>query len=230
MKKKDFPIEVISNLNQLKSSISDDIIIELNRSSLLRFKDKDPNSNFFYQIQNYRLNKETFTYTVHRAPHNDKTIEDRSYSFTFNELLKDFENWKNIIKHYNEIPFFADDEILNRYAYEFYEMAKILEDDADTSPFDIKRQLLLDQYIDHSLEIINQYQEENEDIDLTDIREIANEIKDNQTRLSKNETIKLLSKFWATAREQGIPFFKRFVSEFAQEFLVKVGIKLLLGP
>ena len=229
MKKKDFPIEVISSLNEIKSRISEDIIVDPDETSLLRFKDKDPESVFFYQIQKYNLKKETFMYTVHRAPHNDKTIEDRNYSFTYNELVKDFENWKKLIKHYNEIPFFADNEILNKYASEFFEMYRLDEDDADTAPFDLKRQLLLDQYLEKSLKIIDRYQEENKDTDFSELKEIANDIRSKQTKYTKNYTIKQLSRFWAVAREKGLPFLKQFFSGFAQKILIEVGVKILLG-
>ena len=213
----------------MKSEISDEITVIKDTSALLTFKDKDPNSNFFYTIKDVKLAQGKFHYTVNRAPHDTSIIENRSYSFTVKELLSDFENWKKLLKTYNETPFFAENEILNKYASEFYEMYKIDEDDADTSPFDIKRQLLLDKYLEKSIEIIDHQQKANKDVDLSDLRVIANEIRNEQTKYTKNETIKQLSKFWAIAREKGLPYLMKFFSDFAQKILIEIVVKPLLG-
>ena len=75
-------------------------------------------------------------------------------------------------------------------------------------PFDLKRQILIDKYLDSSIKFLEKYEDKNPDTDLSETKEEANNLKEHLTELSKNQVVKRLSKFWALCRKKRTADFK----------------------
>jgi len=143
-------------------------------------------------------------------------------------VIDQIKQWSSIIQAYNEIPFFReDDKMVSKYTEEFFEEYKILEDGADKEPFDLEKQVLIDKYLESSILFLEQYEQENEDVDLTDAKNEAQQLKKNLTNLSKNQVVKGLAKFWAKCRKKGLPILKEVFFELAKEIVKELGKKMI---
>lgn len=213
-------------MQQMKEQIVDGVEVINDHASLLKFVDKDPDSGFYYTIENFDIVNSGYYYNVIKKPATEIDIQLTRSRNLFNDLLRDFGNWKSLIKNYNDQIFFKENLILDSYAREFYEEYKLLEDDADKLPFDLSRQLLIERYLDQSIQYLKQLEDNGKD-DNSELIAYATEIKECHTQLTKNATIKRLSKFWALAREKGIPVLEKVFIEFAADVVIKITEKVL---
>lgn len=101
-----------------------------------------------------------------------------------------------------------------------------MDDDADVVPFDLPRQILIDNYLDEVIIRLVSYEEENDE-NLEELKAVAVELKSTLTQSTKNQVVRKLSVLWAMAREKGIPIFKEIFVELAKEVIIAMGKKML---
>lgn len=225
--KKDFPLTVHQNLNQLRTEFSKNFKSASPEMPLMVFKDTDEYSSFYFQINSFSKENNDFIYRIAYKPKSQDDLEGHTSTLKFDELYRRIKNWIATIQHFDQTPHFFEDHITESYAKEYFDEYKILEDDADTEPFDFKRQLLIDQYLENSVKFLEKYQNKNANIDLVEPIEIAITLRANLTTLTKNEVIQRLSKFWAVARKKGLPIIKEVFFELAKELIKEWGKKML---
>jgi len=206
--KKKYPLEILRQLNNYKKNIPAESKFVKPEKGYIRYEDVDSESDFYFQINSYGQNQSGFFYNVEYKPTSANKLGKREGSFKYSELNQRIKDWSNVLKQFNETEYFDDDPITTNYTKEFFEEYKILEDGADEEPFDLKRQILIDKYLDSSIKFLEKYEDKNPDTDLSETKEEANNLKEHLTELSKNQVVKRLSKFWALCRKKRTADFK----------------------
>ena len=226
--KKKFPLDILQQLNVLKTNYPPDVCkIVKSDDALIRYEDIDESSEFYFQINSFTEKNREFYYNITRKPADRNTLEKTNQSLNYSSLREHLKIWENIIREFNDTPHFDEDPIINSYTEEFFEY-RIIEDDADTASFDIKRQLLIDKYLDDSIKYLEQCQKENLGTDMSEPIEAAVDLKQTLTKLTKNQVLRKLAKFWAIARKKGLSFFKQVFFELAKE-VIKEFFKKQIG-
>ena len=225
--KKKYPLEILRQLNHFKNNLPEESKFVKPTKGYIRYEDIDPDSDFYFQINSYAQNNQGLYYSVSCKPISGNNLGANDANLNFSDLEKKIKEWSNIIKQFNEIPFFDDDPITTNYTKEFFDEYKLIDDDADSQPFDLKRQILIDKYLDSSIKFLEKYEKNTEGADLSEPKKQAENLKRNLTGLSKNEVIKGLSKFWAMCRKKGLPILEQVFFELAKEVVQELGKKMI---
>lgn len=227
MNKKDYPLVILQQLFELKRKYPSESKIVKADNSLLRFEDKDALSNFYFQINSFGKNNQGFYYSVSYKPASANELEKADRNLSHPDLLKRIDNWSETIQKFNKTDYFASDPLIDSYAKEYFDEYRIIEEDADIKPFDLRRQIIIDSYLNESIKYLESYEKEIPDIDLSEPIEIATELKNTQFELTKNQVIKRLSIFWAVTRKKGLPILKQVFFELAKELMKEFGKKMI---
>lgn len=221
--KKKFPIAVLKQLNHFKRNPPDVSKLVKPTKGLLKYEDLDVESDWYFEINSFSESQNGFYYSVVYKPQNGNKLREYKTNLKYSDVLTHIKNWANVIKDFNETEYFQDDPITANYTSEFFEEYKLVEEGADVEPFDLRRQILVDKYLDSSIKYLEKYEEKNDGFDLSEPIKQAKNVKNTLTDLSKNDVIKGLSKFWALCRKKGIPILKKVFFELAKEFVKEIG-------
>lgn len=227
MNKKEIPLIIHQELNYLRKQYSKYFKLAGTSKPLIKFEDTDENSNFYFQINSFIKNGNDFIYETSCKPISENDLAGIARTLRFQDLETKLKNWINIIDRFDETPHYSQDPVIDSYTKEYFDEYKILDEDADFEPFDIQRQLLIDKYLENSIKFLENYQEKNQNINLSEPKDFAISLRENITQLTKNEVIKRLSKFWAICRKKGLPILKEIFFELAKELINEFGKKML---
>ncbi len=180
----------------------------------------------FFVVKNYVI-KNGVQYRIAYKPRGRNTTDEAETLANETDLKVLFDKWTELIKSYEKATLY-DDPILTKYKDDFYSEFKIIEPGADEQPFDLKKQLLLDEYLEDSLSKISKMKEgvaESELSKYNDLEAEVTEIRNNLTIESKNKVVNRLARFWAKAQKIGLPVLK----ELFLKISVELAKRLLLG-
>ncbi len=200
-------------------------ILELTKSEPfeLVIEDKSKYSDFKFSVSNPTQNSNNkIIFEAEFNPSNGTSLASRKVATEENSIVTFLEQWTNLIKAYNKTELSADESILNEYEQEFYANFEILDEDADTKPYELEKQVIIHNYFVNIIHILKQNEEENADL----IKE-AEEIKDEIPSMTKRTTVKRISGFFAKVRKKSLPLLKE-VLELGRKEVFKRGIKFLL--
>ena len=199
-----------------------DKVTQLNRYNkinltLVEAKDKAPDSDFYFKIESFYYHttqydfesKDSITYKVSRKPKSDKIETEVDEELSDWVTINKFNEWINIINQYNKIDINRKDPIISFYEDEFYNNFKIVDEDADINPFNLKQQLALNEHTDFIIEI---FKESNDDLSNQIVNETV-KLKNELTISSKSKVFKQLCKIWALARKKGLDILKLILSK-----------------
>ncbi len=222
--KKDIPLDLWKSLQPKIDENSSIIkqIIPKDKDVLIDLIDRDTRSNFFFRIKEIEGSEK---YKVEFKPKNSTTTQNTSINLSIESIHSQFESWVSILKAYDSIKTIYDDPIVQEYQREFESEFEII-DNPDIS-FDLEKQLLLDAYLEKTLNQLEDFRGEQENLEIQEIIKDVADLKSSQTRLSKKEISRSLSKIWAKARKQGIDLLRTIYLEAGKE-LAKKMMNLLL--
>ena len=226
MNKKEYPLKIHKDLNTLKEKFSEYHKFSSASNPMLKFEDTDESSGFYFQINNFQVHNSEFYYEIISKPISENDLGTINKLSKFTELDKEIQAWIEIIEKFDNTPHYNNDPIIESYIEEYYAEYKLLDEDAEIAPFDLKRQLLIDKYLEDAIIFIEAYEEKNSE-NLAEPKEIAINLKKDLTNLTKNQVIKGLSKLWAVSRKKGLPVLKEIFFELAKELIIGFGKKLL---
>ncbi|MDP3680460.1 MAG: hypothetical protein Q8R22_06465 [Flavobacterium sp.] len=223
--KKNTPLQVLQTLEPYLTNNSP--LCELTQPGdlLMKFKDKDNDSDFYFNILQYKTDTE-FLLLIDWKPMNSNTVSNKQMWIKANLLETYFKNWIDLLRAYENVKTIYDDPIIEAFADEYYTEFEIIDDDANEKPFKTKQILLLN---DHLEDIQNRIGEFINEENKTEIQEIISdviELKANLSKKSKKWVIKNLSLVWAKITKQGPVFMKEFLSE-TSKFVIKEGVKFI---
>lgn len=229
MKKKDIPLTILNQMNEFKKGFPHLSKMVKADNCLIRYEDKDSESDFFFQINSFTKGTSgEFIYSISYKPTSESVTEERNRSLNFTGVNNSLNAWGEILKKYEHTDFFIDeDPIIASYTEEFFNEYKIVEEDADYKPFELRKQIIISAYLDKSIQYIDNIKDENTKLELHKAKEIATNLNQTITELTKNEVMLRLSRFWAETRKKGLPIFKEIFLELAKEVVKEIGKKML---
>ena len=224
--KKKIPLVVLETLESFLSKENETVKLIDPENLLLKFIDRDDKSDFYFNIDQYKVEPGKYQLLVEYKPKSKEIIEKHRGWINHTNLDNVFNNWVTIIEKYDKIETIFDDPIERKYQEEFYSEFEILDEDADTVSFNLNQQLFLSNYLEKVILAIDTLNSENES--LTEIKEEAIELNENLTTLTKRKVIKKLSIIWAKARKYGLPLLKEIYVQVRNELISQL-IKGQLG-
>lgn len=217
--KKEFPLSVLQTIEELMKTDSPLFEITDSGESLLKFKDKDNKSDFYFEIKSYKFdNNSQLLLEISYKPRHQNFLTKNENTIEAKALKSYLNNWSTILAGYEQINIF-DDPILKQYETEFLSEIKILDKDAEINSYDFNTQILIDNYLEYYIHKLSEHKtEENKG----EIEKIENEIKclkENQTQLTKQKVIHSLASIWAKTRKIGLNLIKEVYQEAKKEFI-----------
>lgn len=223
--KKKIPLQILKTLEPFLKKESTIFEIIPQDQYLIKFVDKDKNSDFHFIIEDFK-NQPAFSVLVNRKPHSDLATKiDRKW-VNVNLLEKEFQSWVNILEEYDNIKSIFDDNIVEAFANEYYTEFEIIDEDAEINPLKVKQILLLDEHLEKIQNNIKKYKTEKNEAEIDNIINEVIELRENLTKKSKKWVIKKLSVVWGKISKQGPILIKEFLSE-GSKYLIKESVKFI---
>jgi len=212
--KKDFPLIHIKNLDsfypKMRSIINENmniLVVEKDQDLTIILKDIDPNSNFKFKIASPTFVSNKTYYSIECNPYSSSSLNAyKNEKIEGDSIFKLFQTWTTLIKSYNSISLSNEDKILKEYENEFYEGFKIVDEDADIKPYDLKIQIIIQNFMTNSIELLSKKENDNSDL----IKE-ATLLKESIPKLTKQQTVQKLSRFLAKVRIKSLNLLKEIL-------------------
>lgn len=224
--KKEYPLALVKAIEQLYSSIrkyvaQNNDILEIVKDKELEIKiiDSSKHSNFEFLVHTPKFENGKAIFYVEHNPENTVSLKKRALSTVPDSVLKTLKAWTGWIREYNKASLSLEDKILNEYENEFFENFELLDEDADTHPFELEKQIIIHNYLLQVVKILEKDKKNNTLLILE-----ANELKEQIPSLTKRKTVKKLSRFFANVRKKSLVLLKEILVEAKKE-LYKRAIK-----
>lgn len=194
---------------------------------LLYFEDAVTETGFYFGILREKTEELPAEYGfIKLVPYVDYCVKPSSTTSVagsqrdndFTDFIVALKTWLSNIQYYHKESI-LNDPILNGYQKEFYNDFKILDDDADQSPFGYTQQLQLDQFMDNVINNIDSIKNDRNKEIIDEIKADTLNLQNELTVETKNGFMSKLSAIFAKARKGGFKIAKFMLEEFAKEFL-----------
>ena len=222
LKKKDIPLKVLEILEPFVIKESKFYKIDYNSNSLLRFIDKDNNSDFYFEINKFE--KDLITLII--KPYNKGTVNGNSAIIQSKDLGAYFSNWISILENYEKIKSVYDDPIINSFEEEFFSDFEILDDDKN-KPLENNKILLLDEYLENLSNGLEKHKTEENKRRIEEIQENIILLQENLTNNTRQEIAEKISKIFAKIKKLGTKYLKEFITAGRKKLMDK-GIKYII--
>lgn len=197
---------------------SDILELTINNSFELLIEDKSKKSTFKFSISNPTQDaRNRILFNAVFNPTNIVILSQKKHTTEEKSIFALLESWTKIIRQYNDISLTPEESILNEYEKEFYDNFELLDEDADTHPYELEKQIILNNYFVQVIKFLQLNEEENSDL----IKE-AEEIKENIPKMTKKTTVKKISSFFAKVRRKSLPLLKELLEVGKKELFKKV--------
>lgn len=230
--KKKYPLILLKSIEKMHQDVrkivdeNNELISYINKSEFeINLRDKADNSDFTFSITKPKYEKGKVEFYVTYNPRNGQSLDAYRFYSELKNVLNHLNIWINLLKEYENVNISPEEKILNEYEKEFYADFEILDDDADVNPFDLKRQLILHKFLDHTIEIL-----EKDDNDNEDLIQDTKELRENLPRLTKKETVKKISRLFAKIRQKSLVLLKEILDVAKKEIYKKAisgGFKMI---
>lgn len=226
--KKQVPLEVLSILEQFLLIPMEKCQIIEPENFLIKIKDNDRNSDFYYNIVQHNLENGILKLLVDLKPQDRTTINNKESWIDARSLSSHFNTWLSILEGYDSVKTVYDDPIEQKYQEEFYSEFEIIDDDAAVNGFSLTQQMWLDSYLTNVIHVLDQHISNESDETINEIKEDVKVLRNNLTKLTKQRVIQALSKIWAKVRKHGLQLLKEIYIEAKSE-LIKQLIEIQIG-
>lgn len=222
--KKDYSLLLIQTVERLfnrtrKFVETNSDILELTKNNAfeLLIEDKSKQSSFkFFIYRPSQNNSNKILFNVELNPTSSVALSSSKYTAEEKTVTTLLESWTKLIIQYNEINLSPEESILNEYEKEFYSNFEILDEDADTHPYELEKQIILNNYFVHVIKFLQTNEIEN-----LDLIEEAKEIKENIPKMTKRTTVRKISSFFAKVRRKSLPLLKELLETGKKELFKK---------
>jgi len=220
--KKDFPLTVLQTIEGLLKTESPYFEATDPGDSLLKFRDKDSKSDFYFEIKKYSFdNNQKLNVEISFKPRHKDLPESHERTIDVSKLGTYLKNWTDVLAEYDRITIF-DDPILRQYEDEFLTDFELVDEDADTKSYDFKTQLLIDQYLTYCEKKLAEHKTDDNKEEIEIIEKEISELKTTQTQLPKRKVAKMIAKIWAKTRKFGLSLLKDVYQEAKKEIIKQV--------
>lgn len=223
--KKKIPLQVLETIEPYVNKKGTSFESIEPKNFLLKFIDKDDNSDFYFNVEEYKIESD-FKLLIDFKPQSKQSTANRKTWIKANLLETHFTNWLKLLEGYDKVKTVFDDPILEAFADEYFTEFEIIDEDADVKPFSTKQVLLLDTHLESIQKKIDKFQTPENKAEIDKIKSNVEELRNNLTKKSKKWVIKQVSKIWAQITKQGPKLMKEFLSE-TKKHAIKEGVKFL---
>lgn len=214
--KKKIPLAILEALQPFADNNLDLTKTVKDTNSIFHLIDKDENSDFYFKLSKQEARSGNLNYLIEYKPTSKDNVNAYSSWVTLERVLTTIKKWLVLLQAYNKIHTIYDDPILKSNQERFEKQFDILEDDADTTSFDLEQQIFLDKYLNTvktRLLALQKGRLENQAKELEELALDAAEIQSGLPKETKRQIVKRLSKLWAKAQKIGLDVIKEiFVS------------------
>ncbi len=223
--KKKLPLDLIKGFNP---KFGDSITFEkgMDNQRIVIFKDKDPDSDFYFEIKSFNSNNDKIV--VEFKPKSGSVIKPANFTFSIEELSAHFKMWVNLIEEYNSSETIFDDPIVKGFRDEFSQGVNFSDPDSDVSPFPIDIILWLDSHLEKVETDVAKFKDSKNEKDIVEIKTLATDLRGELSKKSKKYVFSKLVNIWAKIAKQGPKLIKEFLTE-GGKLIVKESVKYLLG-
>ncbi|MCZ4694095.1 hypothetical protein DWB61_02665 [Ancylomarina euxinus] len=231
---KEHPLAFVQNIQSIFTQIRGRV---KNYSSIIRIvkdqdfkivmEDLDPSSNFSFEIFEPEFPNNRVVFQIKQTPANNINLDSKEHALFSEQILRNLDGWISLITQYNNIQISSEDKILKAYEDEYYDSFKLTEDDANDKPYEVGKQLMLAEFLDSAIVALSNHETIHEDLIIE-----ATAIKEELPNLTKQATVKRLSRFFALVRKKGIEFLKSLIIAAKDEAIKQVvsgGFDLVKG-
>jgi hypothetical protein len=227
--KKDIPSDLLKTVEPIAQANLDLIQLKKEDNTFYCFIETDSNSKNYFKIfiDGSKLigNCDRAKYTLELKPANTRTANQSITQSSLTDLGKQFQNWITLIRDIHETPSVHDDNFVKQYAEFYYNEFKIVDDDADNSPFDPNQQDYVEIYL---LSLTNVIKQSGDKLSETEKQELLNDIQVIQSALpttTKSQVMKGITKVFGKLYKISKTLAKEIVTE-AKKHLIKNLIEL----
>ena len=193
-----------------------------NSSRGLYIADNDPDTGFYFKVSYAQC------YHIERQPASAfNTSVGRSGIGQNTRVVDSFKEWQKIIRDYQEIPKMLHIKDLEEVYYEeFLSDIKLVDEDAQTAPFDIAKQQVLTVYCSSMRKALLEAKTEENAPEIKSIVSDVDQLEQEITHLTKAETTKRIFRIWAKVRKYSFNLFKSVAEgllvDFSKEGVIHV--------
>jgi hypothetical protein len=218
--KKKIPLAILEALQPVADNNLNLIKVVQDNNSMFHLLDKDENSDFYFKVSKQEIRNGNLNYSIEYKPRSRDLINAHSTWVTSEGVLQVIKMWLELLMSYNKIDTIYDDAILKSNQERFEKQFEILDDNSETTSFDLNQQIFLDEYLNTVKSKLIALQEGRSTSQVKELEELsieATEIQNDLTTQTKSQIIKRLSRLWGKAQKVGLDVIKEiFVSVTAE--------------
>lgn len=225
--KKNLPLEILKSLEKFVNLQGDQFEVIEPKSFLLRIKDKDSKSSFYFNVEQYKQDS-SFRLLIDFKPKDNQSVDNVRIWIPSKNLQAVFDAWVSILKEYEKVKSFYDDPIIKTFADSYFADFEIIDENADIEPFLPMQILMIDKHLDSISKGLIKYRNDKNDTQIDDINADILDLRDNLTSKSKKWVVKRLSIIWAKITKQGPKLMKDLLSETKKQLIIE-GVKMIIN-
>lgn len=236
MNKKQIPFDILTAVEPILQENKEIIHNQKADKCYYSIHDKESSSGYFFNVINdpSRLNNNSDGSAI-LCQFLPKGLHDISIQTVFikrDQLSNYLNGWVKIIKTYNSTESVYDDPYVRKYQKHYFEEFKIVDEDADTAPFDPVQQDAIDEYLEYvEQKLLEHRQEASADKEFVD--ELISETRDTGKQLAittKNKVFTRITTIWAKAYKYNKKLAKDLLLKAREQLIsevVKAGMKYI---
>lgn len=224
--KKKVPLAIRSYLDKVLAGNLNLIKAVIEKDTVVTFKEKsDPKSPFYFKVESVNTKSNTKTsYTVSFVPSNRENFHPTRHAVHLDALQKNISTWLELLKEYNKESIIFEDTITQKYYEELEPEIRIIDEDAETAPFNFKQQEFVLSFLQKAKNLIESNRNEENEKEANEIVEDIQEAEKSVSKSTKSENVSRIRKIIAKAYKFRHDLGKELLIEFTADL-----IKLLAG-
>lgn len=206
-----------------------EFIYHIEDETLFHLADKQK-SELNFKLIKYSQFRDLFKsgYFIEYRPIGRDNMQSTKYWCHITDVEKQLKSWIEDVGYFNRLYTVFDDPIVKQYEDSFFKEFDVHEENSDYAPFDLNRQIFLDDYLKATifrLENLKVGKPEKEQSEIDSLMNEAEQIRKVITKESQKKIIKRLARFWAKAQKIGIYLIKEIFVNVSAE----ITKRLILG-
>lgn len=220
MHKKNIPLTILEKIQEYIDLQSKDYIFIDPQNHILRCVERDINSDFRFVIEEV-FNKYTLDLLVQIKPFSASYNGVYRCIINFDDLDNHFISWSKLLKSYEKVKYFTDDQILNGYISEYCENLGIIEDTIDYQPLRVNQLYLLNTHLKNIESSIimfkNEWNSKNVTILIADINVLRKSLTTN-TRIT---VLLEIARIWGVLTKLGLDVLEQCLPNSEKEIILE---------
>ncbi|WP_027137363.1 hypothetical protein [Gaetbulibacter saemankumensis] len=157
---------VYNKVREVVESKKDYVYIDFDDEKKIVIKDLDFESDFHFIIHNPTFMNNKFMYKLTLKPYNAGPIETKTVSVAShnNGIFQTLTNWISLIEQYETLELHPNSKVFQHYEKEIFKSFTFIDDENDDLPLEREKQILLSEWIDEAIVILEEDEGDNTQI------------------------------------------------------------------